>query len=263
MTEDFRNNSIEQEIADARDSQESREGSLDGFTIPDKFREKSAEEIIQSYQELEKAYGRQAQTVGQLRKSVDQLLEFNTPSKSEPVEPPKPLSADDFYENPDDAVRRVVREETTGKLDKVTQELDRTRRELTLKDFESRHPDWKDKAQSPEFVNWVNERPYRARLAAQADQYDFDAAEELFSMYEDSSRGRKEHQDRQHRSEQLERAGLESGAASQPPMTKTFSRFDLLNKRIRAKQGDRKAAMWLSENGQAIQRAYEEGRIVD
>ena len=262
MTNEFRNESLEQEIQDASGNAEARELAAQELTVPDKFRDKTPEDIIKSYQELEKAYGRQAQTVGHLRKAVDQMLEFNS-SNSEREEPPKPLSVDDIYENPDDAVRRVVREETTGRLKEVQDELARTRRELTLKEFETRHPKWRDTVKDPEFVNWVEERPHRLRLAAAADQYDFDAAEELFSLYEDANAGRRASQETQRRDQQLSQAGLETGSAAPAPKGKTFSRYELMQKRIAANRGNRDAAMWLQGNADAIQRAYAEGRIVD
>ena len=143
MTYDPRNESLEREINEAGQNAGAREAAAQEFQVPDKFKDKSAEEIIRSYIELEKAHGRQAQTVGQLRKTVDQMLEFQNSSEPSRAEPPKPLSVDDIYENPDDAVRRVVREETTGELKKVQDELTRTRRELTLREFEKKHPNWK------------------------------------------------------------------------------------------------------------------------
>jgi hypothetical protein len=261
MTNGF-NESLEREINEAGINQDAREAAAAELDIPEKFREKSAEEIIRSYQELEKAYGRQAQTVGQLRKSVDQLLELNSTDEPERREPPKPLSVDDLYENADDAIRRAVREETAADLNAVKKELNDTKRQLTLRDFESRHPNWRQLVADPSFANWVADRPYRQKLAAAADQYDFDAAEELFSMYEDMDKGRKQ-EDQQERRSKLKDASLESGAARQSTPVKTYSRYELMEKRIRAKRGDRNADMWLRENSTAIQRAYEEGRIVD
>lgn len=263
MTNEFRNESLEHEIQEAGGNAEARELAAQELTVPDKFRDKSPEDIIKSYQELEKAYGRQAQTVGQLRKAVDQMLEFRDSSSSAREEPPKPLSVDDIYENPDDAVRRVVREETTGKLKEVQEELARTRRELTLKEFEARHPNWRETVKDPAFANWVEERPHRLRLAAAADQYDFDAAEELFGLYEEATAGRRASEESQRRDQQLSQAGLETGSAAPAPKGKTFSRYELMQKRIAANRGNRDAAMWLQSNAEAVQRAYAEGRIVD
>ena len=254
--------SLEQEIAESGLNTEARERAAEELSIPEKFRDKSAEDIVKAYQELEKAYGKQSQTVGQLRKSVDQLLELNSTAEPKKKEPPKPFSVDEFYDDADGSIRRVIREETSGELEQVKKELEETRRSLTLREFESKHPNWREVVSEPEFVNWMTERPYRQRLAAAADRYDFDAAEELFSMYEDSRRGRKQ-EDTARRNQELRSASLESGAARQSTPVKTFSRFDLMQKRIAAKRGDQKSDMYLRENAAAIQRAYEEGRIVD
>ena len=40
--------------------------------VPEKFRNKSLEDIIASYKELESQYGRQGQELGELRKVADQ-----------------------------------------------------------------------------------------------------------------------------------------------------------------------------------------------
>jgi len=254
--------SLEQEIAESGQNADARERAAEELSIPEKFREKSAEDIVKAYQELEKAYGKQSQTVGQLRKSVDQLLEFNSNQEPREKEPPKPFSVDEFYDDADGSIRRVIREETSGELEQVKKELEETRRNNTLREFESKHPNWRETVSDPEFVNWMTDKPYRQRLAAAADNYDFDAAEELFSMYEDSRKGRGK-KDTEQRNQELRSASLESGAARQSTPVKTFSRYDLMQKRIAAKRGDQKADMWLRENSRSIQKAYEEGRIVD
>ena len=47
------------------------------YAVPDKFAGKSPEEIIESYQNLEKELGRKAQEVGELRKLSDSFLKLN------------------------------------------------------------------------------------------------------------------------------------------------------------------------------------------
>jgi len=50
-------------------------------TIPEKYKGKSAQEIIKMHQEAEKLIGKQAQEVGEVRKLADELLKQSLSSK--------------------------------------------------------------------------------------------------------------------------------------------------------------------------------------
>ncbi len=58
-------------------------------------------------------------------------------------------------------------------------------------------------------------------------------------------------------------AQLEGGTASPHETVQTFSRSELMQKRIDAKRGNPEAESWLRQNREAVAIAYEEGRIVD
>ena len=45
--------------------------------IPDKYRNKSLDDVIKMHQEAEKLIGRQAQEVGEIRKLTDELIKTN------------------------------------------------------------------------------------------------------------------------------------------------------------------------------------------
>src|SRR5690606_5516184 len=123
--------------------------------------------------------------------------------------------------------------------------------------------DWLDTARDPEFLNWISESPYRQRLAAAADPYDFDAAEDLFGMYDDRRARTKEVEKANRRRKKLADAALESSGPSVPDHEETFSRRNLLQARVAAKKGNKDARQWLADNQQAIALAYAEGRITD
>ena len=67
----------------------------------------------------------------------------------------------------------------------------------------------------------------------------------------------------QERERQLRDAMLESSSPAQAEMVDTYSRSELMEKRIAAKQGSLQAERWLQAHAESIARAYEEDRIVD
>jgi hypothetical protein len=250
---------IEDEINEAADATATREPEL-----PEQFQGKTAQEIAQSYGELQKLQDRQANELGELRKATSSLTEqlLHSPTTSEPVQ--EPITVDDLYADPQAAIDRAVEQRVSGKLD----ELERMQRTLVsqaaYQKIEAQHPTFREDAKSPEMQNWISESGYRQRLAGAADQGDVQAAEDLLGMYYDL-KGEKEPtvEDPAIRAQQLRNASLESGATTVHTSVEKFSRSKLELARIRAKRGDREATQYLKENKDAIFSAYEEGRIVN
>lgn len=260
---------LETELDEANTQEQARDNAT---AIPDRFKNKSPAEIAQAYVELEKLNSRQAQDLGSMRRTVDTLLELKSDgtsvSREAPkAEPPAPVTVDDIYADPDKHIRRAVREETTGQIKELDEEVRDLRRENALARFDSLHPDWREIAQSPEFVNWAREAPFRMRLIAQADRFDLEAADTVINLYKAES-GRKQSEQeseaaKQKRERELRAASLESGGPISHESVETFSRTDLLQKRLAAKRGNTKADIWLKNNQAKIREAYEDGRITD
>ena len=80
--------------------------------IPDKYKDKSLEDIVRMHQEAEKLLGKQSSEVGDLRKSVDDLLkaklseDAKSPKKEEELEL-------DFYDDPKGSVSKAVENSDT------------------------------------------------------------------------------------------------------------------------------------------------------
>lgn len=259
---------IENEIDDA--SQQSNQRARDAETgrfIPERFKGKTAEEIAQSYIELEKLNSKQSQDLGQMRKTVDQLLDIQKQASSPAPEPSKPVTVDDLYEDTDGILRRVAKEEVSGEVNELRQELNQLRLERKMAQLDAKFPDWQEQVKASEFNEFVQASPYRQRMYQDADSGDFDAAEEILGMYYELNR-REDTQEqqtfeRQQQQQQLNDALLESGSPAPVQTDETYSRHDLMEARLAAKRGDLKAERWLASHSDAIARAYEEGRIVD
>lgn len=257
-----RQENLEGEIDDAsRQSQERANNPENSFEVPDRFQGKSFEDVVQSYQELEKAYGRMGNDLGAQRKLTDELLRAS--ESAQPATPPQAekLTIDDLYEDPEGAVQRAAANVHNDRIAALEAQIANQQVEQAKAALNQSYPDWQNVIRTPEFQNWVAEAPYRARLIQQADQHgDFGAANDVLGMYWERAQG---HQQEQQRQQALRDGSLESGSPDQPSSDEKISRSQLLDIRIRAKRGDPEATAWLNANNEAIAIAYEEGRIVD
>jgi hypothetical protein len=235
-------------------------------TIPQRFEGKSTEEVAQSYTELEKLNSRQAQDLGDMRKQVDSLvresLEAKTAAKAQEEEY-TPVSVDDLYDDPESAIEKVIERKLRPQLEATQQELQGRRADEQLDKMDAEFEGWREQAETEEFHNWVEASPYRQRMAgAVREAGDLDAANDLMAQYYELQ-GKQASNAREDKAKKVGDATLTSGGASYSEPTETMSRKELMNVRIRARQGDRKADAWLKENQTSIQLAYSEGRIVD
>ena len=253
---------LENEIEDAASNSEERQ---DGAVIPERFKGKSPEEIAKAYTELEKLNSRQAQDLGAMRKSVDELLSLQLRRDSTGAEAAskKPITVDEIYENPDEVIRKVVKEESAERIAQLEQELQRSRFEKAMDAFTEQYPTWKQDAADPAMISWIHEKPYRVALARAADAGDLGAADQLFGAYYDTQKKVNKEEQKRERKQKVQAAGLESAGAGVPETVERYSRSALMDKRIAAKRGDASAERWLAAHGAAIQQAYAEGRVVD
>lgn len=256
---------LETEIQEASEASESRQAE-NSIEIPERFKDKSIEDVIKSYTELEKAYSRQGNDLGEYRKLSEQLLALESAGGSKETETQsEDISIDALYDDPKGTIEKVVSQRVSG----LEQQIQQERFTARLKQMNSKYDGWQEEVRTPEFVNWVQEwanTPVRQRLVMQGDQGDLDAAEEvLLSYYEKKQLAQQARQSERKakRDADLAKGTLESGSPDSPESETTFSRKKLLDLRIRAKQGDRKATEFLKENQVDIARAYAEGRLVD
>lgn len=257
---------LDTEINEAAAGTEQRQAEAgSSFELPERFKGKSAEEIAKSYVELERLNSQQAQNLGKMRRTVDELLELQLRDpKAEPDAPrAKPVETEDLYADPDAAIKSVVQREVKPQVEKLEQELLQERVARAKAEFSKDYPQWEQDVHDPAFVSWIQERPHRIRLARAGDAGDFDAARDLWASYYEHRDLASKKQERAQRKQQVKEAALETPGAEIPEPTETFSRSALMEKRLLAKKGDRNADYWLKSNAERIAIAYEEGRIVD
>jgi hypothetical protein len=229
------------------------EESKQSYELPDKYREKSLEEVVRMHQEAEKLIGKQAQEVGEVRKLADELIKQNLSSKQQPIKEEEPEV--DFFENPQKAVQKtidshpdVIAARQAGiefKKAQIQQKLAQT------------HSDYVQVAQDQDFVNWVKSSPVRLGLYAKADsEFDFDSANELISTYKElrSVKTKQAEQAGQTaRANSMKAAAVDTGGTGEGSK-KVYRRADL----IRLKMTDPSRYDALSDE---IMQAYAEGRV--
>ena len=255
---------VEQPITDEVQTTEAVEAQAEAAPeVPDKFAGKTTDEIINSYQNLEKELGRKAQEVGELRKLSDSFLQAEVSRQQQP-NPPTETSetledtGTDFFDDPNKAVNQAI--ENHPKFQEFQKFQQEQAQSASKAQLEQSHPDFVDVVQDAKFQEWVKGSPIRVQLFQAADAYNFDAANELLSTWKDRSMISKT-QEVTEQAEAERKAALKAGTAESRSSTgsstgggKTFKRADL----IRLKMED--PAKYDSMQ-QEIFAAYSEGRV--
>jgi hypothetical protein len=230
--------------------------------LPEKYRNKSLDEIIKMHQEAEKLIGRQAQEVGEVRKLADSLLKQQLETKHD-TQPSKAQEID-WFEDPEKAVKQAV--ENNPVLKKMQEEQAKQAQLVALQTIEKAHPDFVSVAQSDDFQQWVTSSKIRTRLYEQASDYDVDSALELLDTYK-SLRNIKQQQqetvkaadeslkkvDAETRSKNLKTAAVQQGGTGESTRP-VYRRADLI--RLRMQDPARYESM-----ADEILQAYAEGRV--
>jgi hypothetical protein len=220
--------------------------------LPEKYREKSLDEIVKMHQEAEKLIGKQAQEVGEVRKLADELIKQNLGSRQQTRQEEPEV---DFFENPQRAVQRTVdNHPDILAARQITQEMKRAQIQQKLA---QEHPDFGEIAKDQDFANWVKSSPVRIKIFEQADSgYDYDSANELLSTYK-QLRSVKQKQTSDDgevtRKQNLKAVGVDVGGSGESSK-KVYRRADL----IRLKMQDPNRYDALSDE---IMAAYQEGRV--
>ena len=254
--------SLSANINDAQRQQEARQDQPRDPETGQFVSDSTPTDWEQRYKELEKLNSRQAQTLGEQRKLIDEYIvgTSSTPQpEPEPQESYQPITVDDLYEDPNAALQRAVdAHPAIREARKLTEQYQRDARDREAESFRERHPDYQDIAQSPEFQNWVVGDPTRVSLYTRGNEYDFSAADALFRLYK-AEKGIA--QVRQQQSiEQAELVTSSGEMVREPPK---YSRGEYIEKLTRSKQGDLDAENWVKRNAAGYRRALASGNVRD
>jgi hypothetical protein len=169
-------------FAEAAEQQETPEQEVQEPEIPDKYKGKTAEELVQMHQEAEKLLGRQSSEVGELRKVVDTYIQ--TQLTQEQQQAPQQDEEIDWFTDPDKAVDRAI--QNHPKIKEAEELTKQYRASTALSELQRKHPDMQQILQDTNFAEWIKASNVRTKLFVAADQqYDHEAADELFSLWKE------------------------------------------------------------------------------
>ena len=230
--------------------------------MPEKYKNKSLDEIVRMHQEAEKLIGRQAQEVGEVRKLADSLLKQQLEAKHD--KQPEPAQEIDWFEDPQKAINQAL--ESNPVLKQLQEQQAVQAQRAALDSIQKTHPDFVTVAQSEDFQQWVAGSKVRQRLYNDANNYDADSALELLDNYK-SLRGLKQQKeetskaadealkktDSEGRSKALKAAAVQQGGTGETGKP-VYRRADLI--RLRMQDPNRYESM-----ADEILAAYAEGRV--
>jgi hypothetical protein len=154
--------------------------------LPEKYKGKSVEDLVQMHQELEKFSGKQSTEVGELRKIVDDHIQTQLSTQQAPQQQQQFDDEDDvdFFVDPKSAVSRAI--DNHPKIKEAEAYTQQYKQQATLAQLKSSHPEMEQILQDPKFAEWIKGSKVRTQLFVQADrEYDYDAANELFSLWKE------------------------------------------------------------------------------
>lgn len=222
--------------------------------LPEKYRGKSAKEIAAMHTEAEKLIGKQGSEVGELRKVVDDFIKAQTLKEAKKEEPE--LDDDAFFVDPKSAVKKAI--ENHPSIKEAQQASMAMRQQEVLGKIGSKHPNYQDTIQDPAFADWVKSSRIRMEMYARAEtQFDYDAADELLSTWEERQNVAKSVAEttKVDRQQQLKAASVNTQGATDSVAKKKYRRADI----IKLMQTDPDT---YEARSQEIMLAYREGRVI-
>ncbi len=232
---------IDQAVAAAPSKEAAPAAKASEFVMPDKFKDKSLEEVVTSYVNLEKEYGNKTNEVGQLRKLTDQILLNQTQQPAQPQQVVEEsgdddVGFDDLINDPSGAVNKALAQNPT--IQRMEQTMQQQAQEASRTALLAKHPDADEVVQTPEFATWVQENPARMKMLQEAHvNSDVDMGIELLDTYKNTRVATNEEavmeRDAQAAAD-LKKATVETGNAS-PGGTKkpVFRRSELIELKLR------------------------------
>jgi len=251
---------IDEQITDAAKQQEARQRDPEtGQFISDPAATPNVD-WEQRYTELEKLNSRQAQTLGEYRHTIDEFISGPTPAITpEPLPSPSPITVDELYEDPNAAVAKAVdNHPVVQEARALREQLETDQRNKSAKEFQGKHPKFQELVVTPEFQNWVVEDETRKDLMRRAHQYDFSAADALFTLYE-MEKGLTQVRAQQ----DIQQAELVSSSGEMVKEPPRYSRQEYINKLKRARQGDLECDEWVKANAANYRMALQSGNVRD
>ena len=242
---------IDKEIAEATKDQQAR----DENATPVDWEER--------YKNLEVLNSQQSQTVGEYRRVIDDYILNPTPASEPKQEESEPITTDDLYANPDEAISKAIEAHPAiQEAKEIKASFEAQERTRAVDTFKTSHPDFEDIKAKPEFASWVQENPTRVALYSAANNWDMNSADALFSLFK-AEKGIVKLKEEKESADAIQAASLEDSSAVLVQDEPKYSRAEFIDKKMKANQGDQDAERWINRNVAAYRNALESGNVRD
>lgn len=231
--------------------------------VPEQYKGKSLEDLIQMHENATKLIHRQGHDLGQARQTIDrQSQALANAIKPVQVTPQAtqtpPLTAETLLGDPQKAINDAVQPLATA----TQQRLDSLEKKLSQKDFEHNNPNFVQDIQDPEFQNWVTGSRTRQKLIQALNQYDFDSGNDLWELWNEH-KAAKQAATQSVADKTRAAATIKGASVEATPGKPVYSRAKLAELQLKAIAGDPAAlARW---NDPEFQKeyllAYQEDRV--
>lgn len=221
--------------------------------VPDKYKDKSLEDVVRMHQEAEKLLGKQSSEVGDLRKSVDDLLKVKLNEDAINIKKEEEPELD-FYDDPKGSVSKAV--ENSSTMIQMKELLAKQTQQEVMGKIAAKHPDFESIVKNENFVNWISKSEVRTELFQRADKYDFNAADELLSNWKEIKGivEKTESINEKDRKLQVKAASTGGKGSGEPMSRKIYKRSEIVNLMVNDPQK-------YQANVDVIDLAYHEGRV--
>lgn len=254
--QDLEQEASELEVVEQQDAKEEQAAKVEtpDDDIPEEFKGMSAAELARVAKHARTQMGKQANELGEIRKLADELIKSQLQKKPEP----EPVKEVDFFENPQEAIRRAV--ETNPRVVAAEQYGIQAQKAQAQQLLKQLHPDFGQIVQDGEFANWIKSSKIRSELFQRAEGYDVSAADELLSTFKQLRAVKAEKpkvdipvEEKASREKTLQSASVDTGGSGESSK-KVYRRADLIRLKMRdpAKYED------MADD---ILKAYSEGRV--
>lgn len=224
--------------------------------IPDKYQNKSIQDIVGMHQNAEQLLGKQGQEVGELRRIVDDFIQSQTVKESADTGSNDDDDDLDFYQNPKKSMQKMLDEHPALK---ESREMNvQIKKNETLAKLKATHPDFTEILSDDAFGQWVQSSKIRSQLLQIADRnYDYDAADELLSLWKDRKGAMNTtiESEKKARKQSVKNASTGTATGSnERPSRKIYRRADIID--LMRKDPQRYESLMPE-----IRKAYSEGRV--
>ena len=226
-----------------------------------RFAGKSRDDILRSYEHLESHNGRLANELGQVKRTLDELL-IEKRVRDLAGNGAKPVEVDPaaLLTKPKEVLDQYVDAKARELVAPLQEKLTNLEAALANTQFNSRHSDMTQITASPEFKTWVRGTALRQQLAANASQGNMQAADALLTEFKETRTqqpaSRSNLEDALKKADKASLEGSGADAASTKPSGTVYKRADIIALRTRDPEAYERL-------GPQILQAYREGRVVD